>query len=175
VAEDNQLLSKKLQETEIDLSAYKEENLKLERELQEARKKLIKIETFVDVESMAFKMQSLELENRDLNMQNTRLMEQLYNQKKENQRIKLVESHLRNKEGEIRNLEKANQLLVERLKRMKGEEDRIDSTGYRLGQVEEGESEVRHLDELDITHISNQFQPEFKRDRSFYQKQACES
>jgi hypothetical protein len=111
----------------------------------------------MDVEAIAFKLQAMEVENRSLNGQNSRLMDQLFKQKKENQRIKQVEERLRDQEKLVNNLERANQLLLDRLKKSNSSNYHMDSTGYRQGliaQVEEGESEVRDLEDLDITKVS---------------------
>jgi predicted nucleic acid-binding Zn-ribbon protein len=146
-------LQKELSETKVDLESYREENERLGKEIQDIRQKLMKIDTFMDVESIAFRLQSMEMENRSLNAQNSKLMEQLFKQKKENQRIKIVEEKLREEQNQVRNLDRANQLLLDRLRKLKNNGP-MHSTGYRqdlLGQVEEGESVVRDLEDLNIT------------------------
>lgn len=113
------------------------------------------------MESIAFKLQTLEVKKRSVQLQNDRLMEQLFQQKKENQRIRIVEERLAQKDGQVASLEKANQLLIDKIRRLSAG-DRRHSTGHRPGSmqyVEEGESVVRNLDELDLTRVSQMEQP----------------
>lgn len=153
-----------------DVDSFREENERLGTELQKCRQKLLKIETFVDVESIAYKLQTLEVKNRSLKMQNDRLMEQLFNQKKENQRIRQVEDHLHKTSKQVATLERANQLLIDKITRLSGEDRQRHSTGHRPGMlnfVEEGESEMRDLDELDLTRVSN-FEPPLRARGGFF-------
>ena len=121
----NSELLQVLEETQIDLEVHKEEDQKLAEELAECNHKLLKMETFLDVEKVAFKLQTLEMDNFNLKNQNTRFMDELFKQKKENQRIKIIEEHFRLKQEEVYTLDKTNNLLVEKLKKAKKTNDHM--------------------------------------------------
>lgn len=128
---------------QAELEVHRAENERLADELAEAQHKLLKVDTFLDIESVAMKLQTLEVENLTLNERNARIMEQLVLQREDNQRLKHLEIELEERVREIRVLEKTNAVLVDRMsKREGGSSNRLpgaigfdskrDSTGSSL-------------------------------------------
>ena len=129
-----------LRQMQAELEVHRSENERLADELAEAQHKILKVDTFLDIESVVMKLQTLEVENMTLNDRNARLLEQLVLQRDKNQRIKHMEVEIEERMKEIHLLEKTNAVLVERMGKRemgssgrlttgKGFESKRDSTG----------------------------------------------
>lgn len=98
---------------------FKTQNLKLSTALEKAENKLNNFEVFLDVEKTAVTLQNLELHNSKLQDTNIKIMEQLYEEKKKNQRLRVLENDLASKNQDLKILEKSNNTLLERFEKMK--------------------------------------------------------
>lgn len=115
-----------LRQMQAELEVHRAENERLADELAEAQHKILKVDTFLDIESVVMKLQTLEVENMTLNDRNARLLEQLVLQRDKNQRFKHLEVEIGERMKEIHLLEKTNAVLVERMgKRENGSSGRL--------------------------------------------------
>ena len=108
------------------MDLYKSQNMKLSTALEQAENKLNNFEAFIDVEQTAVSLQALEFENSKLQDTNIKIMEQLYEEKKNNRKMKVLKADLGERERELSVMERSNITLLERvekLKRMVGKEN----------------------------------------------------